>query len=143
LQLFRESESNGIAFLLSDALGRRFPVGQRNLNWLVVAAAGEDQIVGLPSNLERFPAKKVLWAGPAHGSYPARNLQARLAELDIQVVPAIKDQILDLGDGANLQVLAVGKHGTVLLLEWENFSAPYCPLGWILIPWRFYRTITY
>jgi competence protein ComEC len=113
---------------LSDALGRRLPVGQRQLDWLVVAAAGEGQIGGLPANLERFPAKKVLWAGPAQGSYPARNLQVKLAELDIPVASAETGQVLDLGQGAFLRLLAVGRRGAVLLLEWEHFRV-LLPIG--------------
>jgi len=128
LQYFRESKSNCVAFLFSDALGRRLPVGQRQLDWLVVAAAGEGQIGGLPSNLERFPAKKVLWAGPAQGSYPARNLQVKLAELDIPVVSAETGQVLELGQGAFLRLLAVGRRGAVLLLEWEHFRV-LLPIG--------------
>ncbi len=113
---------------LSDALGRRLPVGQRQLDWLVVAAAGEGQIGGLPANLERFPPQKVLWAGPAQGSYPARNLQVKLAELDIQVASAETGQVLDLGQGAFLRLLAVGRRGAVLLLEWEHFRV-LLPVG--------------
>jgi competence protein ComEC len=114
--------------MLSESLGRRLPFGQRTLDWLVIAAAGEGQTGGLPRNLERFPPKNVLWAGPTQGSYPARDLQARLADTDIPVVPALKGQILDLGDGAKLQVLEVGKRGAVLLLEWDSFRV-LLPIG--------------
>ena len=61
---------------LSDALGRRLPLGARQLDWLVIAASGEEQIGGLPANLERFEVQTVLWAGPLQGSYPARELQS-------------------------------------------------------------------
>jgi competence protein ComEC len=114
--------------MLSEALGRRLPFGQRKLDWLVIAAAGEGQTGGLPRNLERFPPENVLWAGPAQGSYPARDLQARFIEMDLHVVPAKRGQILDLGDGANLQILANGERGAVLLLKWGSFRA-LLPIG--------------
>ena len=114
--------------MLSEGLGRRLPFGQRQLDWLVVAAAGEGQTGGLPRNLERFPPQNVLWAGPAQGSYSARDLQTRFIEMDLHVVPAKRGQILDLGDGANLQILANGERGAVLLLEWGSFSA-LLPIG--------------
>ena len=114
--------------LLSEALGRRLPFGQRKLDWLVIAAAGEGQTGGLPRNLERFPPENVLWAGPAQGSYPARDLQARFIEMDLHVVPAKKGQTLELGDGASLRVLEMGKRGAVLLLEWGSFQA-LLPIG--------------
>ena len=128
MQFVRESEGNCFAFLLSEALGRRLPFGQRKLDWLVIAATGEGQTGGLPRNLERFPPENVLWAGLAQGSYPARDLQAKFIEMDLHVVPAKKGQILDLGAGANLQILAVGKRGAVLLLEWGSFRA-LLPIG--------------
>ena len=113
---------------LSDALGRRLPLGQRQLDWLVVAAAGEGQIGGLPTNLERFPPKNVLWAGPAQGTYPGGDLQVRLVEMEIPIVSAEAGQVLDLGDGAFLRLLEVGKRGAVLLLEWNHFRV-LLPIG--------------
>jgi competence protein ComEC len=114
--------------LLSEALGRRLPFGQRQLDWLVIAASGKGQTGGLPRNLERFPPENVLWAGPAQGSYPARDLQTRFVEMDVHVVPAKRGQTLELGDGASLRVLEVGKRGAVLLLEWGSFQA-LLPIG--------------
>jgi competence protein ComEC len=113
---------------LSDALGRRLPLGQRQLDWLVIAATGESQIGSLPANLDRFPPKNVLWAGPTQGSYPIRNLQAKLAELDIPIVLAVSGQVLDLGQGAYLHLLEVGERGAVLLLEWNHLRV-LLPVG--------------
>jgi beta-lactamase superfamily II metal-dependent hydrolase len=48
--------------------------------------------------------------------------------MDLQVVPAKRGQTLELGDGANLQILAVGKRGAVLLLEWGSFRV-LLPIG--------------
>jgi len=113
---------------LSDALGRRLPLFHRRLDWLLVAAAGEGQIGALPRALERYPAEQVIWAGPTHGSYPARTLQNSLADLGLQPILAEAGQRLELGQGAYLEVLAVGKRGAVLLLAWENFQA-LLPVG--------------
>jgi competence protein ComEC len=108
---------------LSDGLGRRLPIGDRQLDWLIIAAAGEGQIGGLPANLDRFPANNALWAGPAQGSYPTRELQAKLVESDIPIVSAETGQVLDLGEGAFLRILDVG-------------SGCCCPLAWISRSWR-------
>ena len=113
---------------LSDALGRRLPLFRRQLDWLVVAAAGEGQIGALPRVLERYPPGQVLWAGPTHGSYPARALQNSLARLGVPPTPAEAGQRLDLGDGAYLEVLRVGQRGAALLLAWNNFRA-LLPVG--------------
>jgi competence protein ComEC len=113
---------------LSDALGRRLPIGNRRMDWLVIAASGEGQVGGLPSNLERFPPNNVLWAGPPSGSYPARELQAKFTDLELLVEAAETGQSLNLGDGAVLRVLEVGRRGAVLLLEWDRFRA-LLPIG--------------
>ncbi|UCD97934.1 MAG: ComEC/Rec2 family competence protein [Chloroflexota bacterium] len=113
---------------LSDALGRRLPIGDRQLDWLVVAATAEGQIAGLAANLERFPPDNVLWAGPEQGSYPIRALKEKMTGMDIPVVSADAGQVLDLGEGARLQVLAVSRRGAVLLLQWKSFRV-LLPVG--------------
>ena len=94
------------ASLLSDALGRRLPLFERRLDWLVVAAAGDEQLQALPRSLERFPVGNVLWSGPPSGSRAARDLQASFARAQTPVMIAQAGQSLGLGSGAVLQVLA-------------------------------------
>ena len=106
---------------LSEALGRRLPFGEREIDYLVVAASGEAQLAALPRLLERFPVRNVLWAGPPAGGYSARELQKSLARGRIPLISAQKGQVLDLGAGARLEVLAVGLRGAVLLVQWERF----------------------
>ena len=106
---------------LSEALGRRLPYGERQIDYLVVAATGEAQLAALPRLLERFPVREVLWSGPPAGGYSARELQKSLAAKRIPVIAAQKGQVLDLGAGAKLEVLAVGSRGAVLLVEWDRF----------------------
>jgi len=116
------------ASLLSDALGRRLPWTQRRLDWLVVAAGGEEQVGALPAVIERYPPDQVLWAGPQDGTPAARRLQEALAQMELAPVTMQSGQSLDLGNGAHLEVLAVGSRGAVLLLEWEDFRA-LLPIG--------------
>jgi competence protein ComEC len=106
---------------LSEALGRRLPFGEREIDYLVVAASGEAQVAALPRTLERFPVRSVLWAGPPAGGYSARQLQKSLAGQRIPIITAQKGQALDLGEGARLEVLATGLRGAVLLVEWGRF----------------------
>ncbi len=106
---------------LSEALGRRLPFGEREIDYLVVAASGEAQLAGLPRTLERFPVRNVLWAGPPAGGYSARELQKSLALQRVPIITAQKGQALDLGEGARLEVLATGLRGAVLLVEWGRF----------------------
>jgi competence protein ComEC len=113
---------------LSDGLGRRLPITHRQLDFLVVAAAGDGQIDALPRTLERFPPQNVLWAGPTAGTHTARELRKVLAESKTPVIPVLAGHVLELGEGARLQVLSAGSRGAVLLLEWEDFRA-LLPVG--------------
>ncbi len=114
--------------LLSDGLGRRLPLGQRHLDAWVIASAEDEDLSALPDVLSRFPPRFVLWSGPPAGSASARRLQRLLAEEQIPVITAEAGHCLDLGDGARLDVLAVGSRGAVLLLKWDRFRL-LLPIG--------------
>ena len=113
---------------LSDELGRRMPAFNRTLDWLIVAATDEDQVAALPRVIERYPPAAVLWSGNEQGSFSARVLDEFLTVQNIPVTLAEPEQILDLGDGATLQVLTTGPRGSVLLLEYKNFRT-LLPIG--------------
>jgi beta-lactamase superfamily II metal-dependent hydrolase len=113
---------------LSSALGRRLPLGGRRLDWLVVAAGGEEQVGALPTVIERYPPAQVLWAGPQDGTAEARRLQEQLSEIGIKPLTAQSGQSLDLGQGARLDVLTAGPRGAALLLEWGDFRL-LLPIG--------------
>jgi competence protein ComEC len=113
---------------LSDGLGRRLPLAHRRLDYLVVAGVANSQLAALPSTLERFPPRRVLWAGLPEASRGARGLHNDLIKAGIPIDEADIGQVLDLGDGIELEVVASGKQGAVLLLAWENFRA-LLPLG--------------
>jgi competence protein ComEC len=114
--------------LLSDGLGRRLPVADRQIDWLVVAAHGDDQVAALPRVLERYPAAEVLWAGSFNSSRSDRNLDAYLTTAGVPVTTAQAGHSLDLGEGCQLRILTSGERGAILLLEWDNFQA-VLPLG--------------
>jgi beta-lactamase superfamily II metal-dependent hydrolase len=78
--------------------------------------------------LERFPPGNVLWAGLPSPAREADYLRETLTNLRVQPVDALPGQVLDLGEGATLQVLTVSERGAILLLEWDRFRA-LLPLG--------------
>ena len=114
--------------LLSDGLGRRLPPFNRHLDWLIVASTQENQLSGLPREVERIPPSSVLWAGNVEASFSARNLDEWFVEQDIPVARAEAGSELDLGEGALLHILNVNSRGAVLLLEWDEFRA-LLPIG--------------
>ncbi|HEY6073351.1 MAG TPA: ComEC/Rec2 family competence protein, partial [Anaerolineales bacterium] len=113
---------------VSDELGRRLPVFRRKLDWLVVGSTAEDQVASLPRLLERYPPQSVLWSGNVDASFSSRQVDEMLAESGTPIIDAEQGQKLDLGDGAFLEVRAVGPRGSVLLLQWRDFRA-LLPVG--------------
>jgi competence protein ComEC len=113
---------------LSSALGSRLPSFDRRLDWLVIASPQEQQVAALPLLLNRFPAGNVLWAGNIDASWSAGELDRWLADNETPVTHLYPDAMLDLGDGARLEVPSVSPLGAVLLVEWQGFRA-LLPVG--------------
>jgi len=113
---------------LSEALGRRLPIFNRSLDWLVVADIDNEDLSGVSGNLERFPPANVLWAGNTYGTRSAGYLWSKITTQSIPVAIMQPGQSLDLGSGASLQVLFTNPRGAVLLLEWVNFRL-LLPMG--------------
>jgi competence protein ComEC len=113
---------------LSDALGRRLPPFDRSLDWLVVADIDNEDLSSVPGNLERFPAKNVLWAGNTYATHSSIDVWTSLLKLDVPITRMQVGHSLNLGSGAYLLVLSIDARGAVLLLEWDNFRM-LLPMG--------------
>ncbi len=113
---------------LSSELGRRLPLINRRLDWLVVSGTRDEQIGALPVTIVRYPPGAVLWAGPTAGSASARTLYRQLGEDQLELIEPQVGQALDLGDGARLEFLVITTRGAVFLLEWKEFRA-LLPVG--------------
>jgi competence protein ComEC len=101
---------------LSDALGRRLPLLNPRLDWLVIGGTHDEQVAGLAGAIERFPVGEVLVPGGS-GGYTYRRLMDDLTDQGIPITEAKTGQVLDLGEGARLEITAVGEHGIVLMLR--------------------------
>ena len=113
---------------LSDELGRRLPFFSRKLDWLIIASTAEDDLSALPRVVERYPPENVLWSGNVQASFSARTLDEYFATQGIPVSRAEAGQRLDLGEGAFIEVQAAGARGSVLLIQYGNFSV-LLPIG--------------
>ncbi len=114
--------------VLADELGRRLPVFNRKLDWLIVGSTEEEQVAALPRVLERYPADAVLWSGNAQASFSSLVLKEFLTARAVQVKNAEVGDVLDLGNEATLTVLTSGPRGAVFLIEYQNFRA-LLPVG--------------
>jgi competence protein ComEC len=106
---------------LSDALGRRLPLFDRQLDWLILAGTKEDQIGGLSETITRFAPKQVLRSGPPRLG-PYHYLMDQIVEAEIGIFQAEVGHTLDLGEGAALEVFAIGDQGAIYLLNYRNFT---------------------
>ena len=113
---------------LSAALGERLPPFHRNLDWLIVASTGDEDLAALPRVLERFPPAQVLWSGNREASYASRALEKYLSQNEIPMTLAKAGQSLLLEEDLYLRIQAVGTRGSVILIEWHNFRA-LLPIG--------------
>jgi competence protein ComEC len=113
---------------LSDDLGRRLPFFTRNLDWLVIGSAQEEQLAALPRVTERYIPENVLRCGNVQASFSSQILEEYFAQNEIPVSLAEAGQKLDLGDGAFVEVKAAGPRGCVLLVEYGSFRA-LLPIG--------------
>lgn len=113
---------------LSNALGRRLSLFNRQLDYLVVASPQEHQVAALPRVVERFPPQQVWWSGNVNASSSARYLRSTLSDAGILIVEGETGQRFDLGEGAYLEALAVSERGAVLLLVLDNFRV-LLPIG--------------
>jgi beta-lactamase superfamily II metal-dependent hydrolase len=93
-----------------------------------VADTDNEDLSGLPSNIERFKPRHVLWAGNTNGTRAARDLWSQFINSSIPVDMMQEGQALDLGNGSSLMVLSSNEQGAVLLLEWEDFRM-LLPMG--------------
>jgi competence protein ComEC len=113
---------------LSDALGRRLPLFNRSLDWLVIADIEDEDLSALSGNLERFAPSNVLWAGNTSGTRSASGLWTGLLTQSIPVTRMRPGQSLDLGSDASLDVIATDTRGAVLLIKWDKFHL-LLPMG--------------
>jgi competence protein ComEC len=113
---------------LSDALGRRMPLGSGGLDALIVASTQDIHIQALPRVVERFVPEQVLWSGLPAASRAGSWLEETLVELKVPVSQAERGHRLELGDGVWLDVLAAGPRGAALLLTYGHFRM-LMPIG--------------
>jgi competence protein ComEC len=113
---------------LVDQLGRRIPPFNRGLDYLVVASTQENQVAALPRVLEQYRPKSVLWAGNPQASFYSRRLEVWLTTNHIPLEKADTGTSFDLGDGAQLRILAVSPRGAILCVEMGSFKA-LLPVG--------------
>lgn len=113
---------------LVNHIGRQIPPFRRKLDALIIAAPQENQVAALPRILDQYPPDIAYWTGNRQASYSARMLDEWLTKNAVPITEPGPGDVLDLGEGAVLRVLAVSPRGAVLSVEWGIFKV-ILPIG--------------
>jgi beta-lactamase superfamily II metal-dependent hydrolase len=87
----------------------------------------EQDIDALAGILPRFLPEEVYWLGDDSLCWEAENLRSELEKNSIPIIYGEPGQILELGDGVKITVLAESRRGGTLLIEYKDFRSlfPY------------------
>ena len=113
---------------LLDQVGRHTSIFHRQVDLLIIASTQENQLAALPRFVGIFPPEQVLWAGNSEASFSSMKLNDLLLKKGYLVQAAVAGQTIDLGDGAQIRVLAVSTRGAVLRLQMGGFGM-LLPIG--------------
>jgi beta-lactamase superfamily II metal-dependent hydrolase len=100
---------------LEDNLASQLPPFRRNIDWLVISSAQEQDLLGLADLTDRFEVSGVL-AADSLGSGPAWALARDLHEHGVPFASPQAGSELDLGDGARLSVISATDGEAVLVV---------------------------
>lgn len=107
----------GSTLKLAEALGRRLPLLERRLDWVIVASSAEEHLGGLVGAAERFAIGGLILACPATGEAH----QKLLSEVSAAGIPIETPVTLDLGAGARLEFHGLGSHGAIVEVRHGHF----------------------
>ena len=113
---------------LADALGARLPFLSNDLDYWIVANNHEENLSAFAGMIETYSPKDVLWAANLEGTRYVREMMVAWEADGFETIFVEDGQKLDLGDGATLTILAIGRNGAVLSIDYKDFSM-ILPLG--------------
>jgi competence protein ComEC len=112
-------DGGGDPNLVIAGLGRILGFGRQRLDWIVVGSAAAESAAGLAEVAARFDIGGVLLpAGADRNGRMLAPFLARCGEHNVPVYEAGDGYRLDLGAGAGLRVVALGKTGMILAVEY-------------------------
>jgi competence protein ComEC len=107
---------------LSSDLGKRIPLFAHRLDSLLLTGGSTSALQGLPAVLARFPAQAAFWSSTIPTSTDLDDLQIGLTAQMTPIHLLDAGQVLDLGGGASIRVVAASADGVALLVDYGNFS---------------------
>ena len=90
---------------LMQALGEVLPPSDRRIDLMVLTHAQDDHVTGLIDVLQRYEVGGVLWNGVEGTSGAAQAWEDEVAREGLPVTIAQAGQVIDVGDGARIEVV--------------------------------------
>ena len=104
---------------LTDMLGQRTSIFERDLDWLIVGGTSYDQVGGLTEIADRFKiGNSLIPCSNGKGSF-----QRVLEVLEENSTPKTiyePGHRLTLGGGATLEILSVSESGALMMVQWDS-----------------------
>lgn len=102
--------------------GRRLPFMRHVLDVLLLAPGSSADIKALPGALQQLSPGWILTAGELGDTGSADAILAAAGKAQIRVVTGIPGDTLDLGEGAELQLISIGDESRVIRVDWQDFA---------------------
>lgn len=112
---------------LGTTLGQLLPFGNRQIDWLLIGGSRYEQLAGLREIAAMAAPQNVLSITSAKSSAYQRVIE-QIQTADTPIIYAEQGQRLDLGNGADLELLTLGQNGMTLLISYGNARMLF-PLG--------------
>lgn len=107
---------------LSAALGRWLPPLNRSMDAFILNEPSSGTLKALPETLGHFPPQRAFLGAALPENTAGRNLREALISRQLEMLPLQSGDVLDLGQGVQLQAQACNTRGCALLLEWNRFT---------------------
>ena len=108
---------------LKQVLGERLSFDEPKLDWILVASPARDDLNALLGGISPGRVADVLWGIDPSANLTSRRVYSQFIDREIPIEAMAVGQVLDLGEGIQLEVLALEEKGALLWLAWDRFSA--------------------
>ncbi len=114
--------------VLADALGKRLPPGNRQLDIVFLPVSDKQAIRSIRHGSTGIIIKELIWLGDQTGRASAIDLEANVLVKNITNTHDITETEFLLASGASLVLHPYQEHGWTFYLGWKNFSM-VIPIG--------------
>jgi competence protein ComEC len=111
----------GSSSKVSDGVGRILPLFQQKIDSLIITSCEAEEIEGLAYAVEGFLPENVLWTCNRSANRASRYLDEALSELNVADIELRKGDTIELGQGANIEVVATSDEGAYLIISMGSF----------------------